>query len=282
MPLSIFVGSMVLCTSLLMSGACIGASAPVQTRDARLSHTTSSIDEWIQLFQPVGKGRFGLENLEIVDNQRGAFSRFIRAHYPAGSSSPRASRAAGVPVGGAQFRGTLPGGPVDRLFLRYFVRFPEDFEFVKGGKLPGLYGGTHVSGGRIPDGTNGFSTRMMWRRDGLGEVYTYLPTSQTWGTSLGRGTIVFDRGRWLCLEQEVVLNTPGQADGGVRVWIDGRRVFEHLGLRFRNVSSLKIEGLFFSTFYGGNDSSWAPRQDNHADFAGIATSPERIGCEDNV
>ncbi|WP_181449171.1 polysaccharide lyase [Nonomuraea aridisoli] len=44
-----------------------------------------------------------------------------------------------------------------------------------------------MNGGRIPDGTNGLSTRFMWRANGAGEVYAYLPTSREHGTSLGRG-----------------------------------------------------------------------------------------------
>jgi hypothetical protein len=50
--------------------------------------------------------------------------------------------------------------------LSYYVRFSENFDFVKGGKLPGLFGGVGNSGGEIPDGTDGFSTRFMWRRNG--------------------------------------------------------------------------------------------------------------------
>ena len=34
------------------------------------------------------------------------------------------------------------------------------------------------------------------------------------------------RGRWVSLEQEVELNTPGVADGTLRVWIDGSLVLD--------------------------------------------------------
>lgn len=71
--------------------------------------------------------------------------------------------------------------------LSYAVRFSSNFNFVLGGKLPGLYGGIGNTGGNIPDGTDGFSTRYMWGRNGVGEVYAYLPTSQQYGTGIGRG-----------------------------------------------------------------------------------------------
>ena len=67
-----------------------------------------------------------------------------------------------------------PIGTHESAELRYTVRFSRDFDWVKGGKLPGLCGGPdNVSGGRPATGTNGFSARLMWRKDGRGEAYMY-------------------------------------------------------------------------------------------------------------
>jgi hypothetical protein len=236
-------------------------------------------NDWLAEFTPKPKGRFGLDNVSLESESDGALTSFLRVMYWKGSASPSASRRAGVKEGGAQWLGELPTGPTDRAFLRYYVRFAGDFEFVKGGKLPGFYGGTQVSGGNIPDGTNGFSSRFMWRSAGQGEVYLYMPSSTRFGTSVGRGSFVFQPGKWHCLEQELQLNTPGALDGQVRVWLDGERVFEQGALFFRTVADLRIEGLFFSTFFGGGDPSWAPPRDTHADFAAFAIAGQRIGCE---
>jgi hypothetical protein len=239
-------------------------------------------------FAPRSEGRFGLDRLHLEHTDTGGRARpageagapadFLRADYPRGSASPAVSVASGAPGGGAQFLGTRPGTPADHLFLRYRVRFAEGFAFVKGGKLPGFYGGHMIGGGHIPDGTDGFSTRFMWRAGGAGEVYAYLPSSLTWGTSLGRGSFRFTTGRWQCLEQELSLNTPGRADGVVRVWLDDQPVLMQEHLTFRTVAALQIEGLFFSTFFGGNDASWASPLDAHADFADFAVGERRIGC----
>jgi len=54
--------------------------------------------------------------------------------------------------------------------LTYDVFFPVDFDWVLAGKLPGLYGGREgCSGG--DDAQDCFSTRLMWRKDGFGELY---------------------------------------------------------------------------------------------------------------
>lgn len=53
--------------------------------------------------------------------------------------------------------------------MAYSVFFPVGFNFVKAGKLPGLYGGrTGCSGGSAAE--NCFSSRLMWRTGGKGEV----------------------------------------------------------------------------------------------------------------
>ena len=60
------------------------------------------------------------------------------------------------------------------------IMFGSGFDFVKGGKLPGLFGGgVSCSGGA--ESEECFSTRFMWRRDGEGEVYGYLPNEQAVG-----------------------------------------------------------------------------------------------------
>ena len=59
--------------------------------------------------------------------------------------------------------------------MSYDVQFEEGFDFVKGGKLPGLFGGEGNTGGGIPTGMDGFSARMMWRGNGRVVQYVYYP-----------------------------------------------------------------------------------------------------------
>lgn len=216
----------------------------------------------------VDRGSFGLADSQLIETADAPGGSMLRVPYPAGSASKRADGA----DGGLQAYLRLPDGPQDELYLQYYVRFQPDFDFVKGGKLPGLYGGTVTSGQNIPDGTDGFSTRYMWRSGGDGEVYAYLPTSEEHGTSLGRGCWFFPVNQWVAIEQRVKLNTPGASDGEVTVWQDGRQVLTQRGMTYRTTDQLKIDGLFFSTFFGGGDESWASPVDQYADFAGFSIS----------
>lgn len=227
---------------------------------------------WMQHWSFRKNGDWGLKNITARATPSDQFSKVLRVRYPANSASPMVTRKTGAPVGGAQFFADLGMQPQNALRLSYYLRFSKDFNFVKGGKLPGLFGGTVNDGRKIPDGTNGFSTRYMWRKDGDGEVYAYLPTSSEHGTSIGRGNWRFKPGTWHHVEQEVILNQPGKKDGRIRVWVDGKQVLAEDKLTFRSTDKLKIEGIFFSTFFGGGTPAWATPKDVYVDFADFSVS----------
>lgn len=222
------------------------------------------------------RGAFGLDDVTVELPEAGCAWKHIRVRYPKGSASQLSVEQDGAPSGGAQVYLQFRDGPADDLYLSYRVRFQDGFQFARGGKLPGFFGGTHVAGGNTPDGTNGFSTRYMWRAGGKGQVYAYLPRSKDYGTTLGLGSWKFVPGRWAAIQQRVRLNSPQLADGSVTVWVDGREVFHQDGLFYRSTPALRIEGVFFSTFFGGDDLSWASPVDQYADFATFVVSDRFI------
>jgi hypothetical protein len=216
-------------------------------------------------------GSFGLDRARTVRDPTAPTRRLLRVTYPAGSASPTVTRDGGK-AGGAQSYLHLPHS-AEAMTLTYSVRFQPGFRFVKGGKLPGLFGGDAGSGGRHESA--GFSTRFMWRAGGAGEVYAYFPNAKGYGASLGRGRWRFTPGRWVKIAQRVVLNTPGRKNGTITVWVNGRQVFTQGGLTYRNKGNVQIDGLFFSTFFGGGDKSWVSPTTQHADFAGFSFVPVR-------
>lgn len=98
-------------------------------------------------------------------------SAMLQLFYPKDSINP-----AKWPKGGSEFYATpLDISKASNVTLEYKVFFPGDFDWVKGGKLPGLYGGhTRCSGGS--PALDCFSTRMMWRAGGAGELYLVKPS----------------------------------------------------------------------------------------------------------
>ena len=99
-----------------------------------------------------------------------ASSSFLQLYYPTDSIDP-----AQEPVGGAEFYASpLDLGNARNVSLEYSVFFPSDFDWVEAGKLPGIYGGHERCSGGDP-ATSCFSTRLMWRAGGLGELYLVSP-----------------------------------------------------------------------------------------------------------
>lgn len=91
----------------------------------------------------------------------------LQVTYPAGSFSHD--------TGGAQFYSlwnTTDGSTFNSVLLTYELAFDSDFDWVLGGKLPGVRGGPDVdgcSGGDPALGENCFSSRVMWRKNAAGE-----------------------------------------------------------------------------------------------------------------
>ncbi|KAG6375847.1 hypothetical protein JVT61DRAFT_2706 [Boletus reticuloceps] len=97
-------------------------------------------------------------------------SSLLQLVYPVHSVNPGSK-----PEGGADFYATpLNLAGARNVTLEYSVFFPANFNWVKGGKLPGLFGGhTGCSGGASAQDC--FSTRLMWRPHGVGELYLVRP-----------------------------------------------------------------------------------------------------------
>jgi hypothetical protein len=194
-----------------------------------------------------------------------AGAHYLRVTYPAGKVGPNDA--------GVQFMVPLAGSH-DELYLAYRVRFAGDFQFVKGGKLPGLVGGSAPTGCDLDAATlsDGFSARMMWRTGGAAVQLMY--TSRLVGScgddfpyeSCGT-TTRFVPDRWHQVVHHLRMNTAGQPDGVMAAWLDGVLALSRTDVAFRSEGKgFAIDALYFSTFFGGSDPSWAPSTDQRIDF----------------
>ena len=191
----------------------------------------------------------------IVADATAEQGRSLQVEYPAGSVGPG--------EGGGQFRVNLPAR--DEYYLSYAVQFEEGFDFRRGGKLPGLCGGRGNTGGNRPTG-DGWSARYMWGREGRATVYLYHMDQRTrYGDGVGLG-VQFAPGRWHRITQRIRVNTPGEQDGHLQVWFDGREVLDRRDIRYRDVPGARVDIFYFSTFHGGNAPDWAPQVDSFARF----------------
>ncbi len=132
--------------------------------------------------------------------------------------------------------------------LSYSVFLPDGFSFGRGGRLPGFLGTSSLdSEAKEP----AFSTRLQWGVNGDTEVQADVPGFPEGKTfSRDRAGFKLERGRWIELEQELVLNAPGRNDGVIRVWRDGKLVLEKKDMPFRVKPSVMMAGVLAEAVAG--------------------------------
>ncbi len=182
----------------------------------------------------------------------------------------------------------LPGGKVligemrhldiparDSYWLDYTVTFEPDFFYTKTGKLPGLAGGNATTGCDRKDPA-GWSARLGWTLDGKGKLYVY---DQDRSNQCGTNQYFADDKRYEAgethrLTQWIKLNTPGEDDGVIQVWLDGELAVTASDLELRGEvddSRALIDTLAYSVFSGGKDPDiFAPPSDQSIEFGPIS------------
>lgn len=196
-----------------------------------------------------GGGRYIADHAKVLPVPGGPASAAIEVALEKGTSSVYQSD---YPHGGVAFQWAPDGlNGAEVACLRYSIRLPADFDFDKAGMLPGVFGGVPPQLHESPDGESGFATRLIWRKKGLGEVFAQVPDkSPVNGRILGRGKFSIPKGRWVNLEQEVLLNSLDTADGVYRLWVDRQLVVEHTDLTWRTSDALTLTGVVADVSYG--------------------------------
>lgn len=140
-----------------------------------VTQSSSDTDSLLVSEWSLGKGRIqdGANNLAFVNDPFPTSSTantsvpVLQATYPAGGFSSNQSGAQWYNLWNAS-----DGSTFGTMLATYEVAFDSGFDWVKGGKLPGLRGGlnsTGCSGGNEATGQDCFSSRVMWRQSAEGE-----------------------------------------------------------------------------------------------------------------
>ena len=182
------------------------------------------------------------------------------------------------------------GAEPEETYFRYYLRLGDEWnQTVQGGKMPGISGTYGVAGwgGRRADGTNGWSARGSFALSipadnplgGLHPIGTYCyhgdqagEYGDIWIWKTGyRGFL--EKNRWYCIEQYLKLNTPGEKDGVLRAWVDGRPAFEKTDIRFRRVGRLRMEQVWMNVYHSGTIPS---PYDQHLFIDNVVIAPKYI------
>lgn len=245
----------------LAKGGCAEFGAP----DWRAPLRAGAVEEAWPL-KGADRPGWGDGNARVIESEQGLV---LEVRYPEGSINPGNDRA---PEGGLGFWDRIYAGDRQAGCLSYQVKFERGFRWAKGGKLPGLWGGGAV-GGCARRRDLGFSTRYMWTRSGDGFLYSYFADRKArCGEAIfppRSNPIEFETGRWHKIEQLVILNTPGKHDGVLKVWFNGELMIDRRRVRYRDRAKVKIDGLMFSTFFGGASRGNASPREQRTWFRGF-------------
>ncbi|CAO3590532.1 unnamed protein product [Absidia cylindrospora] len=235
-----------------------------------------------------GGGDVSFVNDPISSNNSSS-SQALRVLYGMGSYAPTGTKSNLGSVGGTEFFSQPFGNAsYDSVLLRYDLAFDNSFQWVQGGKLPGVFGGepgSGCSGGNAASGSNCFSVRLMWRQNGAGEAYAYIPNAKDvcqqqktvtcndqYGTSFSRGVINFQQNKWTTMEMYIKVNNASASDGVLKVWQDGNVIVNQNQVQYRTSNAIAASSLFFSTFFGGGDPSYATQVDTYTYYKNIEFS----------
>jgi hypothetical protein len=175
---------------------------------------------------------------------------------------------------------------LDVLYLRFYSKFDKSFDVTgsshNGGGINAHYfNGFNATPGVPANGTNKFLIEYeCWRGQvtdkspGQLNVYIYHPEQRSnYGdhffpsglvqpntsipnsfgpTFVPRPDITPDLDRWYEYEVLLKANTPGQRDGRVTLWLDGKLIADFPNLRLRDVATLKIDRFNLSLHAGTN------------------------------
>ena len=163
----------------------------------------------------------------------------------------------------------------NEITFEYDVMFENGFEWVRGGKMPGLRGGDinlATSGCVRPQPAGAWSYRPMWKPDGTVILYIYdqsrIKNNDACGISTASEKGVLKVNQWLNFKIYMKLNSNANlADGVAKLYVDNKLAVERKDIQFRGIyPGATVDHIMFETFYGGHDPSWAPSKTTYAQF----------------
>ncbi|MFC7115149.1 polysaccharide lyase [Natronoarchaeum sp. GCM10025703] len=182
---------------------------------------------------------------------------------------------------GNQLQATVPGGENRGIYTihnhaartgqaptscyhSFALRFEPGFtdNITDDGKLPGFAGrdGTDEGAGGSPANGTGWSARMGWddpsdHGPGIAvDWYIYhMDVSGSYGEHDYWGRLL-EEDVWHDFEQYIDLGTPGENDGVLRGWIDGKLEYERTDLRFRDSGGNDVQWSWWDLYHGGGNT----------------------------
>ena len=232
------------------------------------------------------------ENAKIVYDGK-EHGNVLQLKYPKDCLGPNGNESLGAPACAGQIIQPL-AKVADTMWSAYDIFFEDGFEFQLGGKLPGLCGGKCYTGDTMPLTGDGWSARIMWRKEGnavqliyfMGQISNFGDDFK-WDLGGTAPQKQFSTGKWHRIVNKVTMNTvtvPGNGDknGRVQAWLDGELALDVDTLHLRDYDTVHVDKFYLSTFHGGSTAQWSPTHDCFIRFDNFAISTDSIAVTANA
>lgn len=167
------------------------------------------------------------------------------------------------------------------IFVRFYDYYADGFDFAAGmkiGRISSFNSATQRNDYDIILQARASGSNRCGTTDSSSLAISYNGGPVDWG--MAEASFVFQRGRWYNIEVEVKLNTPGLANGEVRVWADEKLIAQKIGINITGSGSAAINRVMYGGWYsnsaGGNPCP-NPAQDSIRYIDDVAISGSRIG-----
>ncbi len=252
------------------------------------------------------------DRIRLTDDPGAAYSGDWAVHMPAAESAGFQGASLTYRSCEGQKRAGCRLTGYEKLHFRTRVRLAEDHQYVHhflaiNGTQPDRYWDSDGNAGCRPNGYRSAGTTLDFNRERELFFYTYFPDMNCdsggycsgdyarqicegcaakdmpcserleccWGNHFAPDPPVhIPRGRWVCLELMVELNTPGQADGRMAFWVDGVQALEVTGMHWRDIAELQLNKAWLMHYIAGGDAD----QSNQVWFDDMVVSTDYIGC----
>lgn len=187
---------------------------------------------------------------------------------------------------GCGLYGRMPASPGKKpktMTLEYTMRFGPGFDWVRGGKLPGLCAGQCPTGcDKSISPNEGFSARIMWTdnecqgkpkgckkgKSGGMHIYAYYSNMQgnkgcgdEYTFKSGSKAMVVKANKDYRVQLVVKLNSGNKANGYMKAYMNGRLVAKKTGAKLAS-KNMSVDSIMWDNFFGGSSDMAARKNEN--------------------
>ena len=223
------------------------------------------LSEWRQDWNNSGSPWSGLSRHTIVNEQG---RKCLREFFPNGTWGGQ---------NGSNWNGIIPNSTgLTEVYYSYKLFLDPDWFWGLGAKMSGIRTTPNSVAGGIRESEftsdRGISLRMMNNSGGTMRFYSYhhgMPFNAndalTYAHNMGLSNWgSLPRGQWVDITVRYVMNTVGQNNGIIQFFMNHQLIASASNGGFRTSNSPQFfNEVFFCTFMGGGDSSWATNRDQY-------------------